>query len=183
MIGLLGCQESARDDSYTSKSSELLGNPLTKSAALLEKELKEQGVSGVPVYLPSRLPAGFSMLEPGSEILGPYGPYGPVKKNPWAWSSADPAPRSGGYSVVFTDGVSCIRLDVNPAADLRDVQWEELAERRGGRALKLAKAQNWVWVSTPNEDGVRILVDGPDLLREQVIELATSLQRWPDPGT
>ena len=131
-----------------------MGGPGAEIATLLEDEFREKGVSGVPLYVPSRLPSGFSLLEPGSHAIGPDGPYGPVEENPWAWPSGGPAPRSGGYSVIFTDGESFIRLDVNPAGDLGDLQWEELPERSGGQALHLARAEGWVWVSTPNVDGV-----------------------------
>ncbi len=127
---------------------------------------------GVPVFLPDRLPPGFAIwaapAAPGAEGGNP---------RRWPMSGPRPGPRAAGYSAAFTDGEYLVRLDVNAAADLGDVRWEEAGMPGVYGPLATTSAAGATTVKVPNPGGVEILVWGADADRDDVLAVAAAVRR------
>lgn len=131
------------------------------------------GESGVPIYLPRALPSGYAVAASSSEdqVQG--------KGNPAAWQlgGPSPGPRAAGYTVLYTDGAHAIRLDVNPAGDLGDVQWVDAGTDAVYGPLRTTTAAGTTWVSVADPDGVEIIVSGDARLSEALLFLASQMAR------
>ena len=131
------------------------------------------GESGVPIYLPRALPSGYAVAESSLEDQVP------GKGNPAAWQlgGTSPGPRAAGYAVLYTDGAHTIRLDVNPAADLGDVQWADAGTNGVYGPLRTTTAADTTWVSVADPDGVEIIVSGATGLSRDLLFLASKVAR------
>jgi hypothetical protein len=131
------------------------------------------GESGVPVYLPLAMPLGYDVAATSSEeqVQG--------KGNPGAWQlgGTRPGPRAAGYTVLYTDGAHRIRLDVNPAGDLGDVQWVDAGIEGVYGPLRATTAAGTTWVGVADPDGVEIVVSGDTGLSEVLLLLASKVAR------
>lgn len=129
------------------------------------------GGSGVPIYLPGKLPMGYEVAPADDPAQG--------AGNPTSWSMGGPRPgsRAAGYAVLYTDGVHLIRLDVNPAADLGDVQWADAAVLGAYGPLRTTTAAGVMWVGVPDADGMEIVVSGDSALAPALLALAAEVTR------
>jgi len=129
------------------------------------------GDSGVPVYLPGKLPVGYEVAPPDDPAQG--------TANPTSWSMGGPrpGPRAAGYAVLYTDGAGLIRLDVNPAADLGDVQWADAGVPGAYGSLRTTTAAGVMWVGVPDADGMEIVVSGDSALAPALLALAAEITR------
>jgi hypothetical protein len=130
------------------------------------------GDSGVPIYLPLALPLGYDVAASPAEDPG-------GKGNPAAWQlgGSRPGPRTAGYAVLYTDGPHRIRLDVDPAGDLGDVQWMDAGIKGVYGPLRTTTADGTTWVGVANPDGVEIMVSGDSGLSEALLSLASKVAR------
>jgi len=131
------------------------------------------GDSGVPVYLPLAMPLGYHLAatSPEDQVRG--------KSNPSAWQLGGTRPglRTAGYAVLYTDGAHLIRLDVNPAGDLGDVQWVDGGIEGVYGPLRTTTAAGTTWVGLANPDGVEIMVSGDTGLSQALLLLASKVAR------
>lgn len=130
------------------------------------------GDSGVPIYLPSRLPVGYEPARPGGPTQGADNPAS------WPMGGTRPGPRSAGYAVLYTDGSHLVRLDVNPAADLGDVQWADAALQGVYGLLRTTTAAGVMWVGVPNTDSMEIVVSGDSALAPALLAVAAEVTRF-----
>lgn len=157
----------------TSGPGTTLGLRPTSLAALNAEIRGLLGDSGVPIYLPLAMPVGYDVAPPPPEGQGQ------EKSNPAAWQLGGirPGPRAAGYTVLYTDGTHTIRLDVNPAGDLGDVQWVEAGIKGVYGPLRTTAAASTTWVSVADPDGVEIMVSGDTGLSEALLFLASQVAR------
>jgi|GEM_PF-2756094 len=131
------------------------------------------GDSGVPIYVPLALPSGYEVAASPSEGQA----QGQTNPSGWRFEGGVSGPRAAGYAVLYTDGVHRIRLDVNPAGDLGDVQWADADTSGAYGPLRTTGAANTMWVGVPNLDGVEIIVSGDAALSEDLLLLASKVAR------
>ncbi len=157
----------------TSGPGTTLGSRPTSLAHLSAEIRGLLGDSGVPIYLPRTLPLGYAVAASSSEdqVQG--------KGNPAVWQlgGTRPGPRAAGYAVLYADGAHTIRLDVNPAGDLGDVQWVAAGTDAVYGPLRTTTAAGTTWVGVVNPDGVEIMVSGDTGLSEALLFLASKVAR------
>lgn len=129
------------------------------------------GDSGVPIYLPGKLPVGYEVAPPDDPAQGIANP------SSWSMGGPRPGPRAAGYAVLYTDGAGLIRLDVNPAADLGDVQWADAGVPGAYGPLRTTTAAGVMWVGVPDADGIEIVVSGDSALAPALLAVAAEVSR------
>lgn len=150
-------------------SLEMLSTPVDGLASEIRGLL---GDSGVPIYLPGRLPVGYEPATPGDPTQGADNP------TSWPMGGTRPGPRAAGYAVLYADGSHLVRLDVNPAADLGDVQWVDAAMPGAYGPLRTTTAAGVMWVGVPNGDGMEIVVSGDSALAPTLLAVAAEVTRF-----
>jgi hypothetical protein len=145
-------------------------------AVKIKAGLLNLGRSGVPLYLPTAVPPGYTLAKgrPAS-MMSPL----PTDMNPGYWGTAgtNPGLHAGGYSVVYTDGQKVLAFSVNPAGDLGDVTWQDLPQKtKDGATLQVTRNAQDVFVAPrPQPGGLGFLVQAPAANEQDAIALAASV--------
>jgi len=132
--------------------------------AAIEKDLDPGG----EIWLPTYLPAGFSLAAPYNGTGA-----GSAYPNPYVWGR--------GYCITYTDGRGYILVIFNSDDDLSGGNWEGLPQTLAGRQLRLQENSEIVLVVAEADGRPPILICGGGLarvqLRVEVIKTATGLMR------
>jgi hypothetical protein len=132
------------------------------------------GVSGLPVYLPSAMPAGWAVARESSHLGGTGD-----TDNPAMWPAAGTGARSAGYGVTFTDGTRRLELQLNYPGDLGDVTWTDTGTQSlMGGTVKTYKTAGTVYVLIPTEDALPLYVWGDESLEAEAVSLAREVTQW-----
>ncbi len=163
------------------------GNAATPAAewsksALTLSDLRTMLAKGMTnkrvIYLPDRLPSGWTIAAPGQDYGDVAGGYFKTQDNPWIYN--DP-PEYGkpysGYEVYFTDGQGLVSLYVGIGDSPEGMETVTVS----GKTFSVWEDNAMVHAVLPSSlslEGEDVCVDGVRSSKQATLELAAAIKEW-----